>query len=194
MLHPHQAICVYGASSASIDSSYINVAYRLGQFIAQAGKPLVCGAGNTGLMGAAINGALSENGTTIGVIPQFMVDRNWQHPHLSHLEVTEDMHSRKRLMAHLAFAAIAMPGGCGTLEELLEIITWRQLGLYKGKIIILNFNNYYTSLLKMLEKAIDEKFMKPDHSTIWQVAQSPEEAISLALSTGEQPSTFSSKI
>lgn len=193
MLQPHQAICVYCASSALIDSIYIDAAHRLGQLIARAGKALVCGAGNTGLMGATINGALNQNGTTIGVIPRFMVEHNWHHPQLTHLEITDDMHSRKQLMAHLSFAAIAMPGGCGTLEELLEIITWRQLGLYKGKIIILNTNGYYDSLLKMLDTAINEKFMRPDHAWLWEVVTTPDEAIALALSTSEV-SVFSQKI
>jgi uncharacterized protein (TIGR00730 family) len=86
-----------------------------------------------------------------------------------------------------------MTGGCGTLEELLEIITWRQLGLYKGKIIILNTNGYYDSLLKMLDTAINEKFMRPDHARLWEVVTTPDEAIALALSTSEV-SVFSQKI
>lgn len=193
MLQPRQAICVYCASSALIDSTYIDAAHRLGQLIARAGKALVCGAGNTGLMGAAINGALSQNGTTIGVIPRFMVEHNWHHPQLTHIEITDDMHSRKQLMARLSFAAIAMPGGCGTLEELLEIITWRQLGLYDGKIIIININGYYDSLLKMLDTAIEEKFMRPDHARLWEVATTPDEAVALALLTPEV-SVFSQKV
>ena len=91
------------------------------------------------------------------------------------------MHTRKETMARLSHTAIAMPGGCGTLEELLEIITWRQLGLYDGKIIILNINNYFDPLLAMLHKAVDDGFMKKDHKDIWAVAHTPQEAISIAL-------------
>ena len=80
-------------------------------------------------------------------------------------------------MAQLSDAVIAMPGGCGTLEELMEIITWKQLGLFTGTIIILNVNNYYTPLIEMLNKAIDENFMREEHKAIWQIATTPQEAI-----------------
>lgn len=176
-----EAICVYCASSAHIDQSYIDAAYELGCLIADSGNAMVCGAGRTGLMGAVIDGTLSHGGEAIGVIPQFMVDNGWHHPQLSHMEITPDMHIRKETMARMAKATIAMPGGCGTLEELLEIITWRQLGLYNGKIVILNINNYFDPLLAMLNKAINDGFMKSDHCNIWQVANSPEEAITIAL-------------
>lgn len=176
-----EAICVYCASSALIDQSYIDAAFELGARIAKSGNAMVCGAGRTGLMGAVIDGTLSEGGKAIGVIPQFMVDNGWHHPQLKHLEITSDMHTRKETMARLSHTAIAMPGGCGTLEELLEIITWRQLGLYDGKIIILNINNYFDPLLSMLHKAVDDGFMKKDHKDIWAVAHTPQEAIKIAL-------------
>lgn len=175
------AICVYCASSSLIDQSYIDAAYELGCLIADSGNAMVCGAGRTGLMGAVIDGTLSRGGNAIGVIPQFMVDNGWHHPQLSQMEITPDMHTRKEIMARMSKAAIAMPGGCGTLEELLEIITWRQLGLYDGKIIILNINDYFSPLLAMLNKAISDGFMRKDHCKIWQVANTPEEAIEIAL-------------
>ncbi len=175
-----EAICVYCASSALIDQSYIDAAYEMGALIADSGNAMVCGAGRTGLMGAVIDGTLSRGGKAIGVIPQFMVDNGWHHSQLTHMEITPDMHTRKETMAQLSHAVIAMPGGCGTLEELLEIITWRQLGLYDGKIIILNTNNYFDPLLAMLNKAINDGFMKKDHSEIWQVANTPSQAIEMA--------------
>ena len=175
-----EAICVYCASSALIDQSYIDAAYEMGALIADSGNAMVCGAGRTGLMGAVIDGTLSRGGKAIGVIPQFMVDNGWHHSQLTHMEITPDMHTRKETMAQLTHTVIAMPGGCGTLEELLEIITWRQLGLYDGKIIILNTNNYFDHLLAMLNKAINDGFMKKDHSEIWQVANTPSQAIEMA--------------
>ena len=175
------AICVYCASSSLIDQSYIDAAFEMGALIADSGNAMVCGAGRSGLMRAVIDGTLSRGGNAIGVIPQFMVDNGWHHPQLSQMEVTPDMHTRKETMARMSKAALAMPGGCGTLEELLEIITWRQLGLFDGKIIILNINNYFNPLLQMLNKAIEDGFMKKDHSEIWQVANTPEEAITIAL-------------
>ena len=128
-------------------------------------------------MGTVIDGALEENGTTIGVIPQFMVDNNWHHPQLTHTIITPDMHQRKQRMANLSQAVIALPGGCGTLEELLEIITWRQLGLYKGNIVILNTLNYYDNLIAMLDNAIQSRLMKPSHAQLWQVAETPEQEL-----------------
>lgn len=176
-----QAICVYCASSSNIDKSYIDAAYEMGTLIADSKHTMVCGAGRTGLMGAIIDGTLSHGGEAIGIIPQFMVDNGWHHPLLSHIEITPDMHTRKETMARMSKAVIAMPGGCGTLEELLEIITWRQLGLYDGNIVILNINNYFDSLLAMLEKAINDGFMKKDHKNIWNIASTPSQAIEMAI-------------
>ena len=182
-----EAICVYCASSSQIDQSYIDAAFELGSLIAHSGNAMVCGAGRAGLMGAVIDGTLSAGGKAIGVIPQFMVDNGWHHPQLTHMEVTPDMHTRKETMAQLSHTVIAMPGGCGTLEELLEIITWLQLGLFDGKIIILNINNYFDPLLAMLQKAIDEGFMKKDHARIWQVANNPAKAIEMANAQSVKP-------
>ncbi len=177
----HQAICVYCASSADIDKSYVEGAYELGRLIAKSGHPLVCGAGRTGLMAAVTEGALREGGETIGVIPRFMVENGWQHPGLSRLEITQDMHQRKKRMAELSLGVIALPGGCGTLEELLEIITWKQLGLYDGNVVILNCSGYYDQLLGMLGHAMEEGFIKKDHVKIWQVASTPQSALDMAL-------------
>ena len=107
------------------------------------GHELINGAGRTGLMGAVTDSIMHDGGRAVGVIPQFMVDRGWQHPGMSELIVTTDMHSRKDTMARLSDACIAMPGGVGTLEELLEIITWKQLGLYVRPIVVLNLNHYF---------------------------------------------------
>ncbi|MBQ7042077.1 MAG: TIGR00730 family Rossman fold protein [Muribaculaceae bacterium] len=186
-----QAICVYCASSANIAQTYLDAAFSLGKLIASTGKPVVCGAGRTGLMGALIDGAIAQNGQAIGVIPQFMVENGWHHSRLTKMEVTDNMHERKKRMAELSSAVIALPGGCGTLEELLEIITWRQLGLYTGNIVILNTSDYYNPLLQMLDNAISQGFMKKDHSQLWQVATTPEEAIEMALT--QENSNFSSK-
>jgi uncharacterized protein (TIGR00730 family) len=120
-----------------------------------------------------------------------MVENGWHHSQLTKMEVTDNMHERKKRMAELSSAVIALPGGCGTLEELLEIITWRQLGLYSGNIVILNISGYYNPLLEMLDNAISQGFMKKDHSQLWQVATTPEEAVEMALS--HDNTKFSSK-
>lgn len=177
-----KTICIFCASSSRIDESYKEAAHKLGAMIASQGHALVCGAGRAGLMGQLIDGAKTKGGETIGIIPQFMVEKGWHHRGLSQMIVTADMQERKKLMAQSADAIIAMPGGCGTFEELMEIITSRQLGLFEGNIVILNMNNYYEPLLEMFRRATEEGFMKQSHSSLWQVATSVEEALEMALS------------
>ena len=174
---------VYSASSGQVPAVYLEAARTLGRLIASGNHTLVNGAGRTGLMGACTDACLAAGGKAIGVIPQFMIDQGWQHRGMTELLVTPDMHRRKELMAEKSDACIALAGGVGTLEELLEIITWKQLGLYLKPIIILNTNGYYDALLAQLQRAADECFMRPQHTAIWSVAATPEEAIQLALTT-----------
>lgn len=176
-----KGITVYCASSTSIDEAYFTSAYELGKLIALARLPLITGAGKTGLMGAVNRGAMENGGETIGIIPQFMVDRGWENNSLSRLVVTPGMHARKQMMADLSRAAIALPGGVGTFEELLEIITWKQLGLYSGNIVILNVCDYYDPLLEMFGRSIGQRFMRPDHSELFKVASTPGQAMEYAL-------------
>ena len=178
-----KTVCVYCASSSRVDSLYFEAATRLGSLIAQKGMTLVTGGGCQGLMCAVEDGALENGGKAIGVIPRFMVDCGWQHTGLTELRITADMHERKKMMADLADAVIALPGGCGTMEELLEIITWKQLGLYLNPIIILNTGGYYTPLIEQLERAVETNFMGEIHSKIWSVASTPEEALDIIENT-----------
>lgn len=179
-------VCVFGASSSKIASKYIEVAYRLGQLLANDGIACINGAGREGIMRAVSDGELDCGGKAIGIIPQFMVDNGWQYDRLSEIVVTPDMHTRKSLMAERSDAIVAMPGGCGTLEELLEVITWKQLSLYKGKIIIFNLDSYYDDLLSMLAHCADEGFMKQSHLKLWHTASTVEEIMELLRKEGEQ--------
>lgn len=188
-----KAIVVYGASSEQIDPRYKEAATELGRLIAASGHALICGGGKAGLMKAAIDGATQAGGETIGVLPQFMVDNQWQHPSLTEMIATPDMHTRKQTMARMSIAAIACPGGCGTFEELLEIITWRQLNLYRGQVVILNTLGYYDPLLEMLNRGVKEGFMRPDHTRLWHVAATPREALQHALQPVD-PALFTQKI
>ncbi|MDF9830857.1 TIGR00730 family Rossman fold protein [Parabacteroides sp. PF5-6] len=173
------AVCVYCASSTKIDPVYFEAATRLGHILGKKGLRVINGAGSIGLMRAVSDATLEAGGTVTGVIPHFMVRENWHHPHLTEMIEVETMHERKQRMADLSDAVIALPGGCGTLEELLEIITWKQLGLYLNPIVILNTNRYFDPLIEMLQRAVDEQFMRPQHQALWAVAQTPEEAIDL---------------
>jgi len=176
-------VCVYSASSTKIAPIYFAVAEELGRLLASKGINLINGAGSIGLMGATSNATLAAGGTVTGVIPRFMVEQNWHHTGLTKLIETETMHERKQLMTNLSDGVIALPGGCGTLEELLEVITWKQLGLYLNPIVILNIDGYFNPLLEMLHKAIDENFMRKEHGRIWKVASTAEEAIELLYTT-----------
>ena len=176
-------VCVYSASSTKIAPVYFAVAEELGHLLASRGINLINGAGSIGLMAATSNAALASGGTVTGVIPRFMIEQGWHHTGLTQLVETETMHERKRLMAEMSDGIIALPGGCGTLEELLEIITWKQLGLYLKPIVVLNIDGYFNPLLEMLQKAIDENFMRPEHGNIWVVANTPEEAVQLLYDT-----------
>ena len=176
-------VCVYSASSTKIAPVYFAVAEELGHLLASKGINLINGAGSIGLMAATSNAALASGGTVTGVIPRFMIEQGWHHTGLTQLVETETMHERKRLMAEMSDGIIALPGGCGTLEELLEIITWKQLGLYLKPIVVLNIDGYFNPLLEMLQKAIDENFMRPEHGNIWVVANTPEEAVQLLYNT-----------
>jgi uncharacterized protein (TIGR00730 family) len=176
-------VCVYCASSNKVAPIYGEVAYELGATLAKEGIAVVTGAGSIGLMRQVEDGALDNRGKAIGIIPQFMVEQGWHHTGLTRLVETETMHERKHLMAEMSDGVIALPGGCGTLEELLEIITWKQLGLYLKPIVVLNADGYFNPLLEMLQKAIDENFMRPEHGNIWVVAHTPEEAVQLLYDT-----------
>ena len=159
------SVCVYSASSTKIAPVYFEAAEKLGRLLAKQ------------------HIRLKNGGEVTGVIPHFMVEQNWHHTGLTELIEVTSMHERKQKMANLSDGIIALPGGCGTLEELLEIITWKQLGLYLNPIIILNINGFFDPLFQMLERAIEENFMRQQHGDIWKVAQTPEEAVELLQTT-----------
>ena len=177
------SVWVYCASSTKIDSAYFEAARELGTLLGQRRIRLINGAGGIGLMSTTSDAVLAAGGEVTGVIPHFMVEQGWQHKGLTEMIEVENMHQRKQKMADLSDAIIALPGGCGTLEELLEIITWKQLGLYLNPIVILNTNGYFDPLLAMLQRAVDENFMREQHGAIWHVASTPQEAIDLIHTT-----------
>ena len=173
------SVCVYSASSTKIDPVYFDTAYELGTLLGQQHIRLINGAGNMGLMSAVSDAVLAAGGEVTGVIPRFMVEQGWNHTGLTRLVEVESMHERKKMMADLSDAVIALPGGCGTLEELLEIITWKQLGLYLNPVVILNVKGYFDPLLAMLQRAVEENFMRTQHGSIWHVAKTVREAVEL---------------
>ena len=171
------SVCVYSASSTKIAPVYFEAAEKLGSLLAKQHIRLINGAGSIGLMRSVADAVLKNGGEVTGVIPHFMVEQNWHHTGLTELIEVTSMHERKQKMANLSDGIIALPGGCGTLEELLEIITWKQLGLFLNPIVILNIDGYYNPLIEMLHNAIGENFMRQEHARMWQVAQTPQEAV-----------------
>jgi uncharacterized protein (TIGR00730 family) len=172
-----QTICVYCAASTKINPRFFEATDRLGKILAKEGLSVVFGGGATGLMGQLADSILAANGKITGVIPQFMCDEDWHHNQLTELIVVETMHERKEKMARMADAVIALPGGCGTLEELMEVITWKQLGIFTKPIVILNMDGYYNPLIAMLQHAVEEKFMRDVHKNMWEVVETPEEVL-----------------
>jgi uncharacterized protein (TIGR00730 family) len=172
---PDRAVCVYCASSGAAPPEYREVAFRLGVVLAERAITVIYGGGGKGSMGALADGALSKRGRVIGILPRFMADLEWGHGGLSELRLVEDMRTRKHLMLTGAQAAVALPGGCGTLEELLEAITLKRLGLFLGPIVLVNTRDYFQPLLRMLARAVDEHFMDSRHPLMWQVVARPEE-------------------
>lgn len=184
-------VAVYAASSSQVSSEYIDAAAELGRTLAAEGIEIVYGAGKVGLMGALADAALDAGGKVTGVIPQFMVDNGWCREKLTNLIVTPDMHTRKEKIVSLADATIALPGGVGTLEELMEIITWKQLGLYANPIVILNTRGYFNPLKEMLERAVEEKFMREIHRNLWSIADTPRQAAALIRNTPQWDTAIS---
>lgn len=184
-------VAVYAASSSQVSSEYIDAAAELGRTLAAEGIEIVYGAGKVGLMGALADAALDAGGKVTGVIPQFMVDNGWCREKLTNLIVTPDMHTRKEKIVSLADATIALPGGVGTLEELMEIITWKQLGLYANPIVILNTRGYFNPLKEMLERAVEEKFMREIHRNLWSIADTPRQAADLIMNTPQWDTAIS---
>lgn len=170
-------VCVFAASSSRIDERYRAAASELGKLFAGERMDVIYGGGGIGLMGVIADSVMANGGSITGVIPSFMKDEGWGHPHVTDMIVTADMGERKKNMLNRADAVVALPGGIGTLEELTETITLRQLGLFKGPIVILNTLGFYTHLLDFLEHMIKGSFLRLEHKDIWEVADEPSDVI-----------------
>jgi uncharacterized protein (TIGR00730 family) len=170
-------VCVFASSSSRINSEFGEAAKRLGTLLAQSGMDVVFGGGGIGLMGTLADAVIHTKGRITGVIPVFMKEEGWGHQHLTEMIVTPDMGERKRKMFELSDAVVALPGGVGTLEELTEAITLKQLSLFDGPVIILNTLGFYKSFLKFLDNMIESQFLRIEHKGIWEVVHTPEEVI-----------------
>lgn len=170
-------VCVYCASSRQVHQEYHEAARRLGESLAGAGVTVVYGGASHGSMGALADGALAKGGQVVGVIPHFMSDLEWAHRGLTELVLVEDMHTRKRLMLQGADAVVALPGGCGTFEELFEAISLKRLGIFPNPIVLVNTRGYYDCCVELLERAVAERFMDRRHLDMWTVVNRPEDVL-----------------
>lgn len=171
-----QRICVFCGSSTGKNGKYVEQARLLGRAMAAREIELVYGAGGIGLMGAVADAVIEANGNVIGVIPYALATKERAHPK-AEMRVVNTMHERKAMMADLSDGFIAMPGGFGTFEELMEIITWGQLGIHQKPIGLLNVAGYYDPLLTMIDRAVEEGFILPRYRKLIVVASEAEELL-----------------
>jgi uncharacterized protein (TIGR00730 family) len=169
-----KTICVFCGSSAGKNSLYGLKAVSLGRFFLKNGYRLVYGGANVGLMSILADTILSGGGEVIGVMPKSLVEREVAHHHLTQMHIVEGMQERKALMADLSDAFIALPGAYGTFDELFEMLTWNQLGIITKPIGLLNVNRFFDPLIMMLDHAVEEKFLRPEHRAILQVEEDEE--------------------
>ena len=172
-----KSICIYCGSNFGKRDTYLKAAQNLCTELAKREIAVVYGGASTGLMGAVADFTLKAGGKVIGVIPKFFVDKEVAHTELSDLRIVASMHERKSLMADLSDAFIALPGGLGTLEEFCEVATWTQLGFHRKACGLLNIEGFYDNLLEFLDHATHEKFIRPQHRSIFLAADNPVELI-----------------
>jgi len=170
-------ICVFCASSAKIDEKYFEATKTVAQELVKANATILYGGGSVGLMGCLADTALSLQGRVVGILPQFMDKVEWGHKGLTQMVLVKDMRERKKQLTENVDAVVALPGGCGTLEELMEVFTLKRLGKFTKPIIVLNTDGFYSHLELLIEKMIEERFMRPEHRQIWQMVSTPEEII-----------------
>ena len=182
MFNQIKAVAVYCASSTQVKQAYIEDAAKLGELFAKHGVTLVYGGGAVGLMGAICDAVKAHGGKAIGVIPRFMVEKGWLRPGLDEVIEVETMAERKRIMAEITDAAIALPGGVGTFDELMDIVALKKLGLYLKPVVIVNTQNYYQPLATLLERSVTEHFQDEKFRHVWRMANTPEEAMDYVFS------------
>jgi len=167
-----KSVCVFCGSAAGARPGYSAAARELGESLARAGIALVYGGGKLGLMGIVADAVLEAGGHVIGVIPRMLIEREVAHPKLTRQHVVTTMHERKTLMAELSDAFVGLPGGMGTFDELVEIVTWAQLGLHAKPVITANIDGYFAPMYAMLDNAVAEGFVTPKSRAYWRNAES----------------------
>ncbi len=166
-----KSVCVYCGSSSRVDQKYKDAAVELGKLIAASGWNVVYGGGRVGLMGLVADSALSSGARVVGIIPQHIQAREIEHNDLTELHIVDSMHIRKQMMVDRADAFVILAGGLGTLDEFFELLTWKQLGLHDKPVVMVNINGYWTKMIEAIKHISDEKFMRPEDMTMFQVVE-----------------------
>ncbi|MEO0542889.1 MAG: TIGR00730 family Rossman fold protein [Pseudomonadota bacterium] len=185
-----RSICVYCGSSPGDDPSYTAAAYRLGETIAGAKLRLVYGGGTKGLMGAVAQGVMDRGGQVLGIIPEFLMSKEATEKALGKLDelvVTEDMHERKHRMFEESDAFVTLPGGIGTLEEVIEIMTWAQLGRHEKPIVLANFGGFWDPLIDLLDHMRSAKFIHTGHRVQPLVLDQAEDIVPAIVARSKSP-------
>ena len=177
MQEKRKQVCVYCGSSDKANGKYIEAAYALGVEFVKNNYDLVYGGGARGSMNAIANAVMDNGGTVTGYIPQFMMQVEWGKNNISKLIEVSDMSERKKKLIENVDAVVAMPGGCGTLEELAEVISLKRLGQFLKPIVIFNQDGFYDDLISLFNKMIEHDFMRPEHGNIWAIASKIEDVI-----------------
>ncbi|HEY8963639.1 MAG TPA: TIGR00730 family Rossman fold protein [Alphaproteobacteria bacterium] len=172
-----KTLCAYLGSSNRCEDVYKDAAREFGRHMAKAGLGLVYGGGNVGLMGILANSVMDNDGSVIGIIPEHISSREIAHTRLTELHVVESMHVRKQMMVDRSDGFVVLPGGIGTLDELCEIMTWKQLGIHDKPIVIANINNYWTPFVDMIDHVIEGKFMREEDRRVISVVTKIEDII-----------------
>src|SRR5882757_10754564 len=174
-----KSICVFCGANISSDPALKQAVEQLAQVMVAKDITLIYGGGNVGVMGLLADAVLSKGGKPIGIIPQFLLDKEVGHPGLTKLHIVENMHQRKQMMNDLCDGVIMLPGGFGTLEEFFEVLTWLQLGLHHHPVGILNVNGFYDFLLKQMDVMVEQRFLKPANRKLVITSGDPIELVSL---------------
>jgi uncharacterized protein (TIGR00730 family) len=178
------SVCVFCGSAPGARPSYSQAARDLGAGLACAGITLVYGGGRLGLMGIVADSVLQAGGRVLGVIPRMLIERECAHTSLTQQYVVNTMHERKTLMADLSDAFVGLPGGMGTFDELVEIITWAQLGLHAKPVVLANIENYFDPLYAMLDHAVRERFVTPESRARWHNAEGVSQVLQILTKEG----------
>jgi uncharacterized protein (TIGR00730 family) len=188
-----RSLCVYCGSSPGADPAFTEAARDLGRACVERDIRVIYGGAHVGLMGTLADTVLEHRGTVIGVMPQGLIDREIGHTGLTEQHIVGSMHERKALMAELADSFVALPGGVGTLEELIETYTWRQLGIHAKPLGVLNIAGYYDALLTFLDDAVDRRFLRADQRAALVVESEPVALLETLSHAVAPPNVFESR-